>query len=63
VVICRTVGPMDEEVTELLDLSSVSLAGLRDMPDEVAAEFIEAAGQQVERPRPNLGGGPPGRAD
>lgn len=46
--------------TQLLDLGEVSLADLRRLRLEQDKERII---RQVERPRLNLGTGPPGRAD
>lgn len=49
--------------TLLLDLSDVSLEQLRHQDAEALAPYLQLLYGQVERPRPNLGGGPPGRAD
>lgn len=48
--------------TELPDLTGISLADLAGMCDELAPYRKILIGQ-VEKPRPNIGTGPPGRAD
>lgn len=48
--------------TELVDLREVALSRLR-RDREVFEKPTEDALKQVERPRINLGSGPPGRAD
>lgn len=52
---------MDIE-TEVLDLRTVPLAELRSRRDTFE-QHTEDALKQIERPRINLGSGPPGRAD
>jgi FXSXX-COOH protein len=50
--------------TELVDLSDVSLATLRECDAELTAQSLRRVVSQVERPRANIGsGGPPGRVD
>ena len=56
--------PPDHVETELIDLTGVSLAGLRDYDAGTLAPSMARLMHQVERPRANLGGtSPPGRVD
>lgn len=56
--------PPEHVETELIDLTDVSLAGLRDYDTITLAHSMTRLMHQVERPRANLGGGgPPGRVD
>lgn len=53
----------DEEVETLLpDLTDITLADLPGLHPQLQP-FLERLQAQVERPRINLGTGPPGRAD
>ncbi|HEY3867221.1 MAG TPA: hypothetical protein VGM10_02690 [Actinocrinis sp.] len=50
--------------TELIDLTDVSLAGLRNYDATDLAPSLARLMHQIERPRANLGGtNPPGRID
>jgi hypothetical protein len=49
--------------TRLADLSEVSLQQLRSQVRGSFEPFLKILLSQVERPRFNLGSGPPGRAD
>jgi hypothetical protein len=50
--------------TDLPDLREVALDALcRRAPQDVFAPFREVLNDQVDRPRFNIGSGPPGRAD
>lgn len=54
---------MDEDesiTTRIADLNDVSF---NEMPEEKLTSHIEGLKQQIKKPRVNLGGGPPGRAD
>lgn len=56
--------PPEHVETELIDLTGVSLAGLRDYDATTLAPSITRLMHQIERPRANLGGtNPPGRVD
>lgn len=56
--------PPEHVETELIDLTDVSLASLRDYDATALAPSMIRLMHQVERPRANLGGGnPPGRVD
>lgn len=48
--------------TRLADLGALTLADLRGMPERLEP-YREVLVAQVEKPRLNLGTGPPGRAD
>ena len=50
----------DEIETQLPDLTGMTLADLRGLDLEADREVLLA---QVEKPRFNIGSGPPGRAD
>jgi hypothetical protein len=54
---------VDGRETQLVDLSAVSLQGLAEQPREALEADLKILFSQVERPRYNLGNGPPGRAD
>ncbi|GAA3731531.1 hypothetical protein GCM10022225_11750 [Plantactinospora mayteni] len=49
--------------TELVDLSNDSLATLAGRDQELLARPLQRVMDQVERPRSNIGSGPPGRVD
>ena len=49
--------------TQLADLSEISLEQLRRQRTEALEPFLRILFSQVERPRFNLGSGPPGRVD
>lgn len=53
----------DDLETLLPTLTDMSLAELRVLDLAEVAEPLKRVREQVERARPNLGGGPPGRAD
>jgi hypothetical protein len=52
-----------EVETDLPDLQGVGFDELRSQRRDALEPFREILLQQVERPRINLGSGPPGRAD
>ncbi len=47
----------------LVDLSELTITELRDCDEESLAPSIQRILAQIERPRVNIGSGPPGRAD
>jgi hypothetical protein len=49
--------------TELIDLTGISLATLRTCDERLLAPSLDRVLRLVDRPRPNLGTGPPGRVD
>ncbi|MEN3613728.1 hypothetical protein AAH979_29785 [Plantactinospora sp. ZYX-F-223] len=49
--------------TELVDLSNDSLATLAGRDQELLTRPLQRVMDQVERPRSNIGSGPPGRVD
>jgi len=54
----------DELLTELLDVSELSLDDLFALRHDDLTNAVETVLREVVRPRANLGGtGPPGRAD
>lgn len=53
--------PADAIETRLADLGALTLADLRRMPE--LEPYREVLVDQVEKPRLNIGTGPPGRAD
>ena len=56
--------PSENVETELVDLSKVSLGGLRASDPKLLSRSVSRLLRQVARPRLNLGGsGPPGRVD
>lgn len=56
--------PSENVETELVDLSKVSLGGLRASDPELMSRSVSRLLRQIARPRLNLGGGgPPGRVD
>jgi hypothetical protein len=58
-----TITP-DAIETDLADLREVALDALcRRAAQDVFAPFREVLNNQVDRPRINIGSGPPGRAD
>jgi hypothetical protein len=56
--------PSEDVETELVDLSEVSLGGLRASDPELLNRSVSRLLRQIARPRLNLGtSGPPGRVD
>ena len=55
--------PPDDVASELVDLSGLTLDDILGMSDDELDAAFAALLSQVERPRFNLGSGPPGRAD
>ncbi|WP_157436753.1 hypothetical protein [Actinospica robiniae] len=49
--------------SELADLSDLTVEQVRDVKDGPLASILEMTLRQVDRPRTNLGSGPPGRVD
>jgi hypothetical protein len=49
--------------TVLIDLANVPIAALVDYDLDVLGPSLSAVMAQVDRPRKNIGSGPPGRAD
>ncbi|MGX7671745.1 hypothetical protein [Plantactinospora sp. DSM 117369] len=49
--------------TELVDLSNDSLATLAGYDQDLLTRPLQRVMDQVERPRSNIGSGPPGRVD
>jgi hypothetical protein len=49
--------------TELIDLSDIFFSMLRGWDTELLASSLRRVMNQVERPRANIGSGPPGRID
>lgn len=47
----------------LVDLSELTIMALRTCDESVLAPSIHRVLAQIERPRVNIGSGPPGRAD
>jgi hypothetical protein len=59
-----TVDPSLPDVeTDLVDLTDESLSTLRNCDAELLAPSLRRLLLQVERPRVNIGSGPPGRSD
>jgi hypothetical protein len=54
--------PEDIE-TDLLDLTEIPISDLRVYDDDLLTRSMRRILSQVERPRANIGQGPPGRAD
>ena len=55
--------PMSDDIeTELPDLAGLTLAEIAGL-DGLLGPFRQQLIAQVEKPRPNIGSGPPGRAD
>jgi hypothetical protein len=49
--------------TDLIDLTELPMSALRTCDRDVLAHSMKRILVQVERPRTNIGQGPPGRAD
>ena len=53
----------DDIETDLLDLTEIPISELRNCDSDLLARSMRRILLQVERPRANIGQGPPGRAD
>lgn len=49
--------------TDLIDLTDLSISAVLSCDDDLLAPSMKRVLIQVERPRANIGSGPPGRAD
>lgn len=49
--------------TDLLDLASLSLEAVASLDPSMLAPALTELKSQIDRPRTNLGSGPPGRMD
>jgi hypothetical protein len=49
--------------TDLLDLSSLSLEAVGSLDPSVLSPALDTLRSQIDRPRTNISGGPPGRVD
>ncbi|GIJ48980.1 hypothetical protein Val02_58660 [Virgisporangium aliadipatigenens] len=53
----------NELETDLIDLTTLPISALRTFDEELLAPSVQRVLVQVQRPRNNIGTGPPGRAD
>ena len=55
--------PPEDVPTDLVDLTETSFEDLRNYDDAVLAPALKRFLKQIERPRSNVGSGPPDRID